>query len=57
LVLKGNLKQIELEGRVHGAGRYEAGGVDRLVIEADIELPFGPMRVAINIDVTAVREQ
>jgi polyisoprenoid-binding protein YceI len=57
LVLKGNPQGIELEGRVHGAGRYEAGGVDRLVIEAHTELPFGPMRVEINIDVTAVREQ
>ena len=57
LALKGNPQQIELDGRVHGAGRYEAGGVDRLVIEAHTELPFGPMRVEINIDVTAVREQ
>jgi polyisoprenoid-binding protein YceI len=57
LVLKGNPQQIELHGRVQGAGRYEAGGVDRLVIEAHTELPFGPMRVEINIDVTAVREQ
>jgi polyisoprenoid-binding protein YceI len=57
LVLKGNPQEVELEGRVHGAGRYEAGGVDRLLIEAHTELPFGPMRVEINIDVTAVREQ
>lgn len=57
LTLKGNHQEIELDGRVHGAGRYEAGGVDRLVIEAHTQLPFGPMRVEINIDVTAVREQ
>jgi polyisoprenoid-binding protein YceI len=57
LTLKGNHQEIELDGRVHGAGRYEAGGVDRLVIEAHTELPFGPMRVEINIDVTAVRER
>jgi polyisoprenoid-binding protein YceI len=48
LVLKGNPQAIELQGRVHGAGRYEAGGVDRLVIEAHTELPFGPMRVEIK---------
>jgi polyisoprenoid-binding protein YceI len=57
LTLKGTHQELELAGRVHGAGRYEAGGVDRLVIEAHTELPFGPMRVEINIDVTAVREQ
>lgn len=53
LELAGASRDIVLDGRVLGWG--EGDGFERLVLEARGVLPFGPMRVEIGVDASALR--
>jgi polyisoprenoid-binding protein YceI len=53
LTLAGSEQEIELEGRVLGAGRGESG--ERLVLEARGVISFGPARVELVLDVSAAK--
>jgi polyisoprenoid-binding protein YceI len=54
LELKGMRSDIELRGRVLGCG-IDHRGSERLAIAAEGTLPFGPMHVALVVDVSAVK--
>jgi polyisoprenoid-binding protein YceI len=51
LTLTGSEQDIELEGRVLGAGHGQSG--ERIVLEARGVISFGPMRVELVLDVSA----
>jgi polyisoprenoid-binding protein YceI len=53
LTLAGSEQEIELEGRVLGAGQGQSG--ERLVLEARGVIAFGPMRVELVLDVSAAK--
>ncbi len=55
LTLKEQPQDVELEARIAGLGESSQGG-ERLVIETESEIEFGPMKVGLSIDVTAIRE-
>jgi polyisoprenoid-binding protein YceI len=54
LDLKGTASDVELEGRVLGAG-IDHAGTERLALAVEGSLPFGPMQVRLVLDVSAVR--
>ncbi|MGH3035067.1 MAG: YceI family protein [Gaiellaceae bacterium] len=53
LTLAGSEQEIELEGRVLGAGRGQSG--ERLVLEARGAISFGPTPVELVLDISASR--
>jgi polyisoprenoid-binding protein YceI len=53
LTLAGADRELVLDGRVLGAG--EGNGGERLVVEARGVLAFGPMRVELGVDASALR--
>ena len=55
LTLKGQQQEVELEARLLGIGESSQGG-ERIVIGTDGEIEFGPMKVGLSINVTAIRE-
>jgi polyisoprenoid-binding protein YceI len=54
LELRGMASDLELRGQVLGCGTDHRGD-ERLAIAAEGALPFGPMRVRLVLDVSAVR--
>ena len=54
LELKGTASDVELDGRVLGTG-IDHTGTERLAIAVEGALPFGPTRVRLVVDVSAVR--
>jgi polyisoprenoid-binding protein YceI len=54
LDLKGTWSDVDLVGRVLGTG-VDHTGTERLAIAVEGALPFGPMRVKLIVDVSAVR--
>lgn len=55
LTLKEQPEDIEFEARIVGLGESSQGG-ERLVINTESEIGFGPMKVGLSIDVTTIRE-
>lgn len=55
LTLKEQPQDVELEARVLGLGESSQGG-ERIVIATDGEIEFGPMKVGLSVNVTAIRE-
>ena len=54
LTLKDTPQPIELEGRLRGAGRDPQGN-QRVAFDGQGELDFGPMKVQIDVGVSAVK--
>jgi polyisoprenoid-binding protein YceI len=54
LELKGMRSDIELEGEILGSGS-DHSGTERLAVAAEGALPFGPMKVKLIIDVSAIK--
>jgi polyisoprenoid-binding protein YceI len=55
LELKGEEQPLELEARVLGTGRDQAGQ-QRLAIAGEGELAFGPMQVKLVVDVSSLKQ-
>lgn len=55
LTLKEQPQDIEFEARIAGLGESSQGG-ERLVINTESEIEFGPMKVGLSIDVTTIME-
>lgn len=56
LVLKGDELPVALDVDVLGHG-VDAKGVERLALAGETEIGFGPMRVKLVVDVSAVRDE
>lgn len=55
LTLKEQPQEIELEARILGLGESSKGG-ERIVIGTEGEIEFGPMKIALSVNVTAIKE-
>lgn len=55
LTLKDQAQDVELNARLLGVGTSSQGG-DRIVIGTDGEIDFGPMKVGLSVNVTAIRQ-
>ena len=55
LTLKEQPQEVELEARILGLGESSQGG-ERIMIGTEGEIEFGPMKVGLSINVTAIRQ-
>jgi polyisoprenoid-binding protein YceI len=54
LTIRGSAQDVSLETTFHGAGADNDGN-ERIVLDAGGEIGFGPMRVKLTVDVSAVK--
>lgn len=55
LTMKEQPERVDLEARIRGLGESSQGG-ERIVLGSEGEIEFGPMKVNISVNVTAIRE-
>lgn len=55
LTMKEQPERVDLQARIRGLGESSQGG-ERIVLGSEGEIEFGPMKVNISVNVTAIRE-